>query len=95
MLKERLEKLAEEQNQLIKKLVPSQYYKCHFFNSRYTNESTCYAKDLNDEIQRLAIKDGYNLVKFENGHYGYVAYYNGHENGFEFIPCSEKEWEEN
>jgi len=44
-----------------------------------------------DAIQHLAIKDGYDLIQFENGNYGYVAYYNGIENGFEILGESEED----
>lgn len=36
-------------------------------------------------IQHLAIKEGYDMVQFSNGNYGFVAYYNGVPNGFEII----------
>ena len=63
-------------------------YKIHFFDSRYTT-NTNREIEIADAIQYLAIKDGVDLVQFENGNYGYVAYYNGVENGFEIL--SERE----
>ena len=47
-------------------------------------------------IEYLAIKDGYDLVRFSNGNLGFVAYYNGHKNGFEIIATemTEAEFEE-
>ena len=63
-------------------------YKVHFFDSPYTYDKT---QDdvIADAIQRLAIKDGYDIVKWENGNIGFVAYYSGVENGFEIIGESE------
>ena len=47
--------------------------------------------EVNDCIDRLAIKDGLNLVKFENGNIGFMGTYNGYENGFEIIPATRKQ----
>lgn len=63
------------------------FYKCyriHFFNSRYTHDHIINI-DIDEAIQCLAIKDGYDLVRFENGNIGFVAYYNNVENGFEIL----------
>lgn len=59
-------------------------YKIHFFDSKYTT-NTKKEMEIVDAIQYLAIKDGVDLVQFENGNYGYVAYYNGVKNGFEIL----------
>ena len=59
-------------------------YTVHFFDSAYTSDRTS-EMDIDEAIQHLAIKDGYDLVQFENGNYGFVAYYNGCENGFEIL----------
>ena len=83
--------LWEEQNRIIKELAPSEFYKAHFLNSRFFDEHIRKGT-LDDLIQCLAIKDGCDLVRFENGKLGYVAYYNGHENGFEFEPISRTEY---
>ena len=65
-------------------------YKVHYFGSPYTNDIT---RDdvISDAIQRLAIKDGYDLVEYKNGNIGFVAYYNGVENGFEIVGEAESE----
>ena len=56
----------------------------HFFDSPYTSDS--YEKtSFEDAVQMLAIKEGYDVVRFENGNYGVVAYYGGKENAFEII----------
>lgn len=60
-------------------------YIIHFFDSAYTSDRTNEEMDIDDAIQHLAIKDGYDLVQFENGNFGFVAYYNGFENGFEIL----------
>lgn len=54
-----------------------------FLNEHYLYVST---PEIDSCIQYLAIKDGFDLVRFSNGNLGFVAYYNGYENGFEIIP---------
>lgn len=65
----------------------------HFCNDLYKYVS---AKEIDEQVQYLAVKDGFNLVRFPNGNLGFIAYYNGHENGFEIIPTemTEEEFEE-
>lgn len=59
----------------------------HFIGSRYTEEEYMIGNtnDINEYIECLAIKEGVNLVKFESGNIGFVAYYNNYENGFEVM----------
>ena len=79
------EKIVEEQEEKRKLLgLDGDHYVCHFFDSPYFNDST-EETSIEDAIQRLAIKDGYDMVQFQNGNYGFVAYYNGIVNGFEII----------
>ncbi len=59
-------------------------YLCHFFDSGFTTDRTIESQ-IDNAIQMLAIKEGYDLVQFENGNYGFVAYYDGEANGFEII----------
>lgn len=59
-------------------------YNIHIFDSPYTTELTMF-DGIEEASQYLAIKDGCDLVRFENGNIGFVAYYNGHKNGFEII----------
>lgn len=59
-------------------------YLCHFFNSGFFNEHY-EAWSIDEAIQHLAIKDGVDMVQFENGNYGFIAYYNGERNGFEIV----------
>ena len=63
-------------------------YLIHFFDSRYGSERAS-MDTISDALEDLAIKDGADLVKFENGNIGFVAYYNGTENGFEILGKSE------
>ena len=59
-------------------------YLCHFFNSVFFDEQiieTC----VDEAIQGLAIKDGVDIVKYNNGNIGFIAYYNGNVNGFEIL----------
>lgn len=55
----------------------------HFFNSRFFDEFT-EEMTISDAIEYLAIKDGVDLVKYDNGNMGFVAY-DGTANGFEII----------
>lgn len=59
-------------------------YKVHFFNSVFRDESIedC---EIDDAVQCLAIKDGADLVRFDNGNVGFVSYYSGHEDAFEIL----------
>lgn len=41
--------------------------------------------DLEDAIDSLAIKDGVDIIRFENGNLGLVAYYNGRKSFLEII----------
>ena len=40
---------------------------------------------INEAIQYLAIKDGIDLVMFENGNLGFVAYYNNYKDYLEIL----------
>ena len=80
-----VEEIVEEQEEKRKLLgLDGDHYVCHFFDSPYFSDST-EETSIEDAIQRLAIKDGYDMVQFQNGNYGFVAYYNGIVNGFEIV----------
>lgn len=89
-------KLVAEQDEILKAngFVFDKRYKIHIFDSHYSNE-TCFDEEINEAVQYLAIKDGVDLVQFENGNYGFVAYYNGTENGFEILESEDDEDEVN
>lgn len=78
--------LVKEQNEILKANgIENDYieaYIVHFFDSDFFDEQIT-ELTIDDAIQCLAIKDGVDLVQYKNGNYGYVAYYNGCENGFE------------
>ena len=79
------DELVTEQYEIVgNKLNFLNIYRIHFFDSPYTSE-TVRELYIFGAIEHLAIKDGYDLVQYENGNYGYVAYYNGIENGFEIL----------
>lgn len=86
---------VKEQNEVLKSLgLPNSNdndisFVIHFFDSAYSNDEVV-VTTLYDAIQMLAIKDGVDLVKFENGRAGFVAYYNGNDNGFEIV-CEESD----
>lgn len=75
---------TEQQAKLETLGIDEREYTCHFFDSAFFNEETT-VMTISDAIQSLAIKDGVDLVMYENGNVGYVAYYNGKENGFEIL----------
>lgn len=81
-----LELIIDEQDKILKEnnINILKCYKIHFFDGAYTYERIVKA-EVDDAIQHLAIKDGYDLVQFENGNIGFVAYYSGYPNGFEII----------
>lgn len=80
------EKIIAEQEEKRKVfgLVDDEQYLCHFFESKFSNGRIAYYT-IDDAIQYLAIKDGFDIVQFSNGNLGFVAYYDGVPNGFEII----------
>lgn len=79
------EDIIREQNEKRKILgLGDGNYICHFFDSGFATEKIIETQ-IDNAIQMLAIKEGYDLVQFENGNYGFVAYYDGEANGFEII----------
>lgn len=89
---EECEELVEEQDTILKAngFVFDKRYKIHLFDSHFFDE-TFINEEINEAVQYLAIKDGVDLVQFENGNYGFIAYYNGTENGFEILESEEDE----
>ncbi len=84
-----MEMIYEEQQEKLKELGFKYHdwshdYKVHFFDSVFFDEETTYMM-LYDAVAALASKEGIDLVQFENGNYGFVAYYNENENGFEIL----------
>lgn len=79
---DKLGKAIDKQHDVLSKLGYDydENYLIHFGNG------TCDVMDIETAIECLALKDGADLVEFENGKYGYVGYYNGHsENWFEIV----------
>lgn len=93
---EECEALVKEQDEILKANGFDLFkrYKIHILDSHYSNE-TYINEEINEAVQYLAIKDGVDLVQFENGNYGFVAYYNGYENGFEILGSEDDEDEVN
>lgn len=75
------EKIIEEQEEKRKVfgLNDDDLYLCKFYNG-HTGFFT-----IDDAIQHLDIKEGFDMVQFSNGNLGFVAYYDGMPNGFEII----------
>ena len=93
------EELLEEQKTILKEEIKTENVILHFIeDTAFLDEAYEYlsATEIDEYIQYLAVKDGVNLVRFPNGNLGFVAYYNGHENGFEIIQTemSYEEFEE-
>ena len=83
------EQLRKEQEDFLANEIKTENVMIHFIeDTAFLGEAYEYvaATEIEDMIQYLAIKDGVDLVRFENGNLGYVAYYNGYENAFEIIP---------
>lgn len=59
-------------------------YLVHFFNSNFFDEDLTIT-DLADACECLAIKEGVDVVRFEDGNIGFVAYYGAEVNGFEVV----------
>lgn len=83
------EALTEEQNDILKQTYGENWYTDSFYmvrhKSRWINKDYSMFCDIDDIINMLAIKDGVDLVRFENGNLGYVAYYNGMEDIVEIV----------
>lgn len=78
--------LVDEQNSILEKHMYhiNSVYLLHFFDSAFFDD--CYlGLTLYNGIERLAIKDGYDIVEYENGNIGFVGYNNGYYSGFEII----------
>lgn len=87
------EDLYEEQEAKLSKLGyeddGTTLYVIHFFNT-YFSDNRVDTATIYDATQELAIKDGADLVEFNNGNIGFVSYYNGHVDAFEIIGKVEK-----
>lgn len=82
------ENLYEEQMKIIDLQVKTKNVIIHILeDDYYLNEHFFYDKkeEICSYLEYLAIKDGTDLVKFENGNLGYIAYYSLAKNGFEII----------
>lgn len=74
------EEIIKEQEEKRKVLgLGNKNFLCHFHSSPYTSDRIV------EMPIEFAIKEGYDMVQFSNGNYGFVAYYNGVPNGFEII----------
>lgn len=80
--------LIDEQDKILESLMfkrsSTECYLLHFFDSAFFDEMNI-ALSIDDGIEGLAIKNGVDLVEFENGNIGFVAYYNTSYNGFEIL----------
>ena len=80
--------LFEEQDALLKEMGFNLYtyetHLIHYFDSAFYDECTI-EETLSDAIEGLAIKEGADLVRFDNGNIGFVAYYGENKNGFEIL----------
>ena len=83
------EALAEEQNKLFFELFPNRNESViyHTFKSSFSDdeEDEGDVSDFDFQIQSLALKDGVDLVRFENGNVGFVSYCNKCMDAFEII----------
>lgn len=81
--------LAEEQNKLFFELFPNKNESViyHTFKSSFSDdeEDEGDISDFDFQIQSLVLKDGVDLVKFQNGNIGFVSYCNKAMDAFEII----------
>lgn len=61
----------------------------HYFNSAFFDNGVIW-DSITNCIDGLAIKDGVDMVRFKKGTLGFMAYYNGYKNAFEFVPQGDK-----
>ena len=61
----------------------------HYFDSVFFDEyvelGEMTASELSDRTDALAFKEGIDVVRYDNGNYGILAYYGDNKNGFEII----------
>lgn len=80
-----LSALWNEQNCVLEKMG----YDLHSeYIIKFGQQKHAHLLTIDEAIQCLALKDGCDLVKFENGNIGFVGYYNGFsldENHFEIL----------
>lgn len=83
------EMLYEEQDSLFKAMFDNRNESViyHTFDSPFATdeEDNGNVSDYDFEIQSLALKDGVDLVRFENGNIGFVSYCNKCIDAFEII----------
>lgn len=89
--KDNSDALFEEQTEILKHygLDWDSEVEVHFFKSEWRNDEVTWDRII-DAIDALAIKDGVDMVRFEKGTLGFVAYYNGFKDAFEFVPQGDK-----
>jgi hypothetical protein len=75
-------------------LIEGEHFAVHFLaDKHFQDERYTLSSDILETVECLAIKDGIDIVQFENGNMGFVAYYNGHKNSFEFKAINEEVYE--
>lgn len=80
-------RLVMEQCKKLRELVKGNVFAITFyesvFNDEFRFEDVTSTEEILDCIDYLAIKDGADFIRFPNGRYGFVAYYNGWRSGFD------------
>lgn len=82
------EELIKEQDAVLKQAFGECYYDMFYMirhKSTWVKEDHTVFWDIDDAINCLAVKDGVDLVKFDNGNLGYVGYYNGRRDIVEIV----------
>lgn len=80
--------LKEKETELLKK---SGYDYLVYKLSEHVGITTLDYLD-NDCVQAMATKDGVDMIKFKNGHLGYVAYYGNHLDFLELAPITKEQY---
>ena len=74
-------------------LLQNGFYAVHILENNFSNEDYVLTQDLLDLCQYLAIKEGIDVVKFDNGMNGILAYYGSEVTTIEYKEISENEFD--
>lgn len=79
----------EREVQFLLENVKSKMVIFHYFDSAFFDEyvelGEMDERELYDRTDALAFKEGIDVVRYDNGNYGILAYYGDNKNGFEII----------
>ena len=86
-------KFIESQNDILTSAgidINDTNYIVRFFDSPFSNARED-SMTITDAVACLATKEGFDLVRFDNGNYGYISYYGNETDAFEIVSVDETE----